>query len=69
LFVDYPTQLAQEVGTEECSASTKRDDQIGLVDISPFEWQRSQTSIAAHIRDAIPTPVVAHREEIEALSS
>ena len=43
---------------------TDRSYQIGLVDISPLERQRPQTSLCAQIRDAIPTPIVRHCEEL-----
>jgi hypothetical protein len=68
LFVDQPTQLAQQVGAEEGATRADRDHQIGLVNIRPLKRQRTQTSLGTQIRDAIPTPVVAHREEIKALS-
>jgi hypothetical protein len=61
--------LAQPIGTEERATSTDRDYEIRLVDIRPLDRERTQTSIGAQIRDTIPAPVVAYRQEVKALSS
>jgi hypothetical protein len=61
--------LAQQIGAEKGATSADHDHQIGCVDISPLDWQRTQTPLGAQVRDAVPTPIVAHREQIKALSS
>ena len=43
LFVDQRAQLTQQIGAKAGAASTDRDHQIRLVDIGPFERQRTQT--------------------------
>jgi hypothetical protein len=68
LFVDQLAQLTQQIGAEKGATSTERNYQIGLVDIGPLQRQRPQAPLPAHIRDAIPTPIVAYCQQLKALS-
>jgi hypothetical protein len=69
LFVDQLAQLTYPIGAEQGATRTQRDYRIGPVDIGPLQRQRPQTPLPGQIRDAIPTPIVAYREDFKGLSS
>ena len=48
-FVDHRAQLTQQIGSEDRSARTQRDNQFALANVSPLDGQRAETPFRAQI--------------------
>jgi hypothetical protein len=57
------------IGSEEGATSTNRDYEVGLDNVSPFDWKCAQPPFGTCARHAVSAPVVAHGEQLELLSS
>ena len=68
-FIDVLAQFAKVIGPKQCATGADRHYKVRLENIGPLDRQRPQPTLGASIRHAVSAPVVAHREQIERLSS
>jgi hypothetical protein len=61
--------LAQPIDPKEGAAGADCDYKVRLHNIGPLDRQRAQPPLRACIGHAVAAPVVAHRQQIEALPS
>jgi hypothetical protein len=67
-FVDHRAQLTQQIGSEDRSARTQRDNQFALANVRPLDGQRAETPFRAQIGDAVFIPVLTDHKDFETLS-